>query len=184
MRRILVGSILLSWIAFLVSVTVRGVGGAEHGLLAEMQLLLTVSPAFSLSFGFARALLTGVVVVTLTAVLWALMIAVSAAEEERRERTVSLVGAFAWVLTVTAMLTITSIFAEAPQALTMLFAIQIATLASMMAAGGVEIAAEVLRSVSSDQATEPKPVAAIRQFTPGHAGLALVATPANDREPR
>ena len=61
MRRILVGSILLSWIAFLVSVTVRGVGGAEHGLLAEMQLLLTVSPAFSLSFGFARALLTGVV---------------------------------------------------------------------------------------------------------------------------
>lgn len=184
MRRILVGSILLSWIAFLASVTVRGVGGAEHGLLAEMQLLLTASPAFSMSYGLAKAVLTGVVVVTLTAALWALMIAVSAAEEERRERTVSLGGAFAWVLTVTAVLMVMSIFAEAPQALTMLFAIQVATLASMLAAGGVEVAAEVLRSVSSDETAEPKPVAPIRQFTPGRAGLALVGPPANDREPR
>ncbi|MFZ2101317.1 MAG: hypothetical protein WAU86_12210 [Oricola sp.] len=151
MRRILLGSILLSWIMFMASVTVGGIGLGKTGLLQEMQAVLM---GMSLSFETARAILTGVVVAVLSVALWALMIAVSSDDAEHRDRVVSVGGAFAVMLLAASAWMLFAVAVGAGQAVGMLFAIQVATLLSMLAAGGVEFAWEARPVASVAQSEE------------------------------
>lgn len=186
MRRILLGSILFSWIAFLVAVVTRGWGAAGHGLLYEMQAVLIDVPGLAGDFAVGRAILTAIIVVTLTAVLWALMIAVATDEEERRERVLSLGAAFAWVLLAAGFGMLAATFIGVPQAVPLFLAIKLSTLVTLLAAGGVELAWTTTRAESLP-VIEPRDSAGhlARQMATFSARLAAMGTPANDyREPR
>jgi cytochrome bd-type quinol oxidase subunit 2 len=183
MRRILTGSILVGWIAFLAGVVARGTGVAEHGLLYEMQLMLVESAAITLPIGIARGFLTGVIVLSLTAALWALMFALATDEKEQRERVMSLAAAFGCVLLVCAFMIVVATVAGAPQVVGMLLSIQMATLVSMLAAGGVEIAWQL--QLTGSPAASDEPDAAYRVArSMAVPGFSAFGPPANDREPR
>jgi len=184
MRRILTGSILLGWIAFLAAVVVRGTSAAEHGLLYEMQLMLVDSPAFSLSTELARGILTGVIVLTLTAGLWALMFALATGESERRERVVSLAGAFSVALVICSILTFVATVAGAPQVVGMLFSIQLATLVSLLGSVAVELAWELGLAGSSSEAAETETNQQRAALSMASFGLSAFGPPANDRGTR
>jgi cytochrome bd-type quinol oxidase subunit 2 len=154
MRRFLLGSILFSWIAFLASVTVGGLGHGGIGLLQELQRMLMEFPVFPMAFETARAILTGVVVATLSVTLWALMIAVTSSDNEHRERVMSVAAGFGLVLAVTSVWMIAAALSGAGEVAGMLFAIQVATLLSMFAAGGVEFAWEALLPASATETEE------------------------------
>ena len=181
MRRILLGSILLSWIMFMASVTVGGIGLGKFGLLQEMQAVLM---GFSLSFEIARAILTGAVVAVLSVALWALMIAVSSDDDEHRDRVMSVGGAFAVMLLATSALMLFAVAVGAAQAVGMLFAIQMATLLSMLAAGGVEFAWEARPLVSVAQPEEDGVAARFaRHLAVTSARLTAAGRADMDREP-
>lgn len=183
MRRIVSGSILFGWIAFLAGVVVRGMGLGEHGLLQEMQFILMESPAFSLSLEAARAVITAVVVMALTIALWAMMFALATDRAERDERLMSLAAAFSFVLVVSAVAQLVAIIAGAPHVLAMLFAVQMATLLSMLAAGGVELAWHAL--VHSKAGEEVDPGQQAVELLPAlRRRLAVMRTVANDRGPQ
>lgn len=163
----------------------RGQGAGEFGLLLELQTIIAAVSGVAGNFPLGRALLTGFVVITLTAMLWALMIAVATDEEEREERVVSLGAAFAWVLFSAGVCLLAATYAGAPVAIEMLVSIQIATLATLLAVGGVEVA---WSKVQADAAVAPgqgePTVKLARQMASFSARLAMLGTPANDREPR
>ena len=184
MRRILTGSILLGWIAFLAGAVVRGTGIGEHGLLYEMQMMLVDSPALSLSTELARGLLTGVIVLTLTAALWALMFALATGEEERRERVTALGAAFSVALVVCSILIFVSTVAGSAQAVGMLFSIQMATLFSLLAAFAVEIAWELGLAGSHSESVENDAVQQRAALSMASLGLSAFGPPANDRGTR
>jgi len=178
MRRILHGFILLSWIAFTASVTVGGLGFSQFSLLQELQFVLMAVP---LGFETARAVLTGVIVATLAAMLWALMIAVTSAETEHRERVASVCAGFASVLAVTAAAMLAAAFTGLPTATAALFALQIATFLTMLAAGGVEFAWQA-RSMASAREQEADGFAdrVSRQLAASSASLAAVTAASRD----
>lgn len=184
MRRILTGSILLGWIAFLAGAVVRGTGIGEHGLLYEMQLMLVDSPAFSVSVELARGILTGVIVLTLTAALWALMFAFATGEDERRERITALGTAFAVTLLVCSILIFVATVAGSAQVVGMLFSIQMATLFSLLAAVAVEIAWELGLAGSPAEAAENEAVQQRAALSMASLGLSAFGPPANDRGTR
>ena len=105
MRRILLGSILFSWIAFLAGVTMSGlpVGDARNALLGGMQAVLTEGPLFALTFEATRAVITATVTLTLSVILWSLMIAVTSDDNEYRERFYAVGAGIAWTLGVCAV---------------------------------------------------------------------------------
>lgn len=181
MRRLLHGSILISWIAFTASVSVGGLGLSRFNLLQEMQFVLM---ALSLDYGAARAITTGVVVATLSAMLWTTMIAVTSAAYEHRERMMSFAVGFSSVLAVTALWQVAAAFAGLGGAASTLFAIQMATLMSMLAAGGVEFAWEV-RSLTSVPESEADNLAerVSRQLAASSASLAAITAASRDGEP-
>ena len=182
MRRLVIGSILLGWIAFLAGIVVRGIGAGEHGLLQEMQFILMESPAISMSLETARAVLTGIVVLTLTVALWALMFAVATDRTERRERFMALGAAFCLVMAVSVVALVTAILASAPQAVAMLFAIQMATLMSMLAVGGVELGWDVAMQTSTDAAEKVEAgLQTARPVRPAKRRLTLIGAAANDQ---
>jgi hypothetical protein len=178
MRRILHGFVLLSWIAFTASVTVSGLGFSRFSLLQELQFVLMAMP---LGFEAARAVLTGVIVATLSAMLWATMIAVTSAANEHRERVMALGVGFSAVLAVSAVSMIAAAFTGLPTATATLFAVQMATLLSMLAAGGVEFAWEV-RSPASAPEPEADGFAdrVSRQLAASSASLAAVTAASRD----
>lgn len=184
MRRILTGSILLGWIAFLAGVVVRGTGAADHGLLYELQLMLVESPVFSLTTELARGILTGAIVLTLTAGLWALMFALATGESERRERVISLAAAFSVALLVCTILIFVATVAGAPQAVGMLFAIQLATLISLLGSVAVELAWELGLAGSASEAAEAEAGQQRAALSMASLGLSAFGPPANDRGPR
>jgi len=181
MCRILTGSILLGWIAFLAGAVVRGTGVGEHGLLYEMQLMLVDSPAFSLSAELARGILTGVIVLTLTAALWALMFAFATGQEERRERVTALATAFSVTLLVCSILIFVATVAGSPQVVGMLFSIQMATLFSLLAAVAVELVWELGLAGSSSAADESEAGYQRAALSMASLRLSSFGPPANDR---
>jgi hypothetical protein len=181
MRRLLHGGILLSWIAFTASVTVGGIGISKFGLLQELHFMLM---SLSLGFEAARAILTGVIVAALSLMLWATMIAVTSSNDEHRERVMALGIAFTSLLAVTAFWLIVSAFVGLGSAAAMLFAIQMATLVSMLAAGGVEFAWEV-RPLASAPESEQENLAdrVSRQLAASSASLSAMTALSRDGEP-
>ena len=171
----------MGWIAFLAGALVRGTGVGELGLLYEMQLMLVESPAFSLTAELARGILTGVIVLTLTAALWALMFALATGEEERRERITTLGAAFSVVLVVFSILILVATVAGSPHVVGMLFSTQMATLFSLLAAVAVEMAWELGLAGSTSEVAETE--AGQQRAAPPMASLRLSAfgSPANDR---
>jgi len=181
MRRLLHGSILLSWIAFTASVTVGGLGFGETGLLQELQEILMLLP---LGFEAARAILTGIVVATLSVMLWALMIAVTASGDEHRERVMSLGVGFASVLAVAALWMIAAAVAGAGTAAALLFAVQVATLLSMLASGGVELTWEVRSFASAPESDEDTLADRVsRQLAASSATLSAMTAVSHNGEP-
>lgn len=181
MRRLLHASILLSWIAFTASVTVGGLGISRFSLLQEMQFVLMALP---LEYGLARAILTGIVVATLSVMLWSLMISVTSSEDEHRERIWALGIGFSSVLAIAALWLIAAAFVGLGTTAAMMFAIQVATLLSMLAAGGVEFAWEV-RSLASapDNQVDALSDRVSRQLAASSASLFAMSAASRDGEP-
>ncbi|WP_370319422.1 hypothetical protein [Oricola sp.] len=184
MRRILTGSILFGWISFLAGALVRGTGIGEQGLLYEMQLMLVDSTTFSLTAELARGILTAVIVLTLTAALWALMFSLATGEEERRERIKTLGAAFSFVLVACSILILLATVADSPHVVGMLFSIQMVTLFSLLSAVAVEMAWELGLAGPPSEVEE---IEAGQQ----HAALSMASlrlsdfgSPANDRGTR
>jgi cytochrome bd-type quinol oxidase subunit 2 len=181
MRRFLTGSILLGWIAFLAGALLRGTGIGEQGLLYEMQLILVDSPAFSLTADLARGILTGVIVLTLTAALWALMFALATGEEERRERITTLGAAFSVVLVVCSILILVATVTGSPHVVGMLFSIQMATLFSLLAAVAVEMAWELGLAGSPSEVAETEAGQQRAALSMASLRLSAFGSPANDQ---
>ncbi|GAB4352075.1 MAG: hypothetical protein Kow0026_09450 [Oricola sp.] len=140
--------------------------------------------AFSIEYGMARTILTGVIVATLSIMLWSAMIAVTSDGAEHRERVASLGFGFSAVLAVTASWMIAAAFAGLGGVAVTLFAVQVATLLSMLAAGGVEYAWEV-RSLASapEPGTDTLSERVSRQLAASSASLAAMHAAAREGEP-
>lgn len=182
MRRILIGSILASWLAILASVTIGGLGIGDTGLLRELERVLMELPLVPLAFETARAILTGVVMSTLTIVLWAMMIAVTSGADERRDRIVAVAAGFAWVLVVTSVWMVVAAIAGAGGAIAMLLAIQVTTILTMLAAGAVEYAWDARLSESREEEPDSFSVRIARQLASSSAHLASIMPDGRGRE--
>ncbi|QKV17991.1 hypothetical protein [Oricola thermophila] len=165
------------------SVTAGGIGIGSTGLLWELHGALMNLPASPFGFETARAVLTGFVVAALSVALWALMMVVVAGENERRERFVAMAVGFGFVLVVVSVLQIVSALAGSGAASAMLFAIQAATLLSMLAAGGLEFAWEDRASASAAESeTEALSERIGNQLAASRAGLAVLKAMAREKE--
>lgn len=184
MRRLLHASIMFSWIAFMASVTVGGIGLAPVGLLQEMQAALMALPFLSPGFEAARAILTGVVVATLAAALWTAMVVTTTDREEHGDRVLAIAGGFSFVLIVCALSMLVAALAGAGSASAMLLGIQLATLLSMLASGGVEYAWEA-RPLASASSLEADGLAerVTRHMAASRARLAAASTTHRETEP-
>jgi hypothetical protein len=186
MRRLLLGSILFSWIAFLAGVTMSGlpVGDARNALLGSMQAVLTEGPLFALTFEATRAVITATVTLTLSVILWSLMIAVTSDDNEYRERFYAVGAGIAWTLGVCAVWMVAALLNGASDAIANLFAIQAATLLAMLAAGGVEVAWEARSLASASEEEDDFGAARLitEHMATSSARLAAVGRAGRDRE--
>lgn len=114
------------------------ISGPDSGLLRALLQMLTDPHAIGMAPGIARAVLTVLSAITLAVMLWALMFAVSTDGEDVRERRLTMVIAFGWTLLMIAFATLISAVDGRAMTVPNLFAMQMATLLSMLAAAGVE----------------------------------------------
>jgi hypothetical protein len=177
MRRILTGTVLFCWISILVSLAVTGFGTSETriGLLTMMQLSLTEGPFLALSTDTARGIVTGAVVVTLSAILWSLMIAITSAASDFRERIVCMGSGFACTFALCTIWSVIAAMADNGALLATIAALQALTLLTMLAAGGIEFAWEArLPAASEDMTGEADARLAARQMALTSAKLAAI----------
>jgi hypothetical protein len=144
MQRLLTGSILFSWIALMMAAAAGTIwpAGDGSGLLRAILSTLTDPHSIGLAPSVARALITVLASITLAVMLWALMFAVSTGGKDASERRLSMVIAFGWALAMIAVATVVAMIGGSTAILPNLFAMQMASLLSMLAAGSVEYAGE------------------------------------------
>lgn len=165
MRRILYFSLLFQWIGFLAVISAGGLGTGDSGLLAASERLLTNPEGFALGQEWARMVITLIAVATLSVSLWAMILAVGDEAEARRDRILALAIAFSWTMIAGVLCMGGAVIGGAPELLLPLSAIQLSTLLTALAAGGVEFGLEgrlrsgTLMRAANDDAPRPAQMA-------------------------